>query len=42
MGFNKDEKTRFEKRFDVVCYGFVIIALLYFGGRVFVSCVWGI
>ena len=36
------EKTQFEKRFDAFCYGTIILALLYFGGRFIAGVCFGI
>lgn len=36
------EKTQFEKRFDAVCWGFMILALLYFTGRFIAGVCFGI
>lgn len=36
------EKTKFEKWFDALCYGFIIFAILYFGIRFMAGIIWGI
>lgn len=37
-----EEKTQFEKWFDGCCKWFIILAILYFGGRLILSYGWGI
>ena len=36
------EKTKFEKRFDAVCYAMIILALLYSTGRFIAGVCFGI
>ena len=38
----KEEKTRFEKRFDTFCWGVLILALVYFVGRFIAGVGYGV
>ena len=38
----REEKTKFEKRFDAFCWGVLILALVYFVGRFIAGVCYGV